>query len=358
MILKSFKYSTHFWSLDHLSLNQCNLIVGKNASGKSRTLDALQLVKSWIGLHNYVSADEDFETQLVFEDDNDRIELHLTIGGDQIIAERLIVNGRDLIVRTLDEAYIDSVKANPPTGMLLMHVNRDTSKYPIFEKIISWARTTITQSFIRRDTDTNEELYDIVATFTPEMKSRVVRMMNRVGFPLVEIDTFSNIFFPQKEAHKTGMSDFDRFKILSVIEQDIESSMWLSDLSNGMYRTLSLFIRLEQMTSLHHPALIAIDDLGEGLDYSRASEVGKLLFEICRENGIQVIATSNEEFMMNIVNISDWNILVREGPTVRSVNARQYPDEFRKFKYSGLDNFDFFTSDFLNRISGNLFDRE
>ena len=358
MILKSFKYSTPDWSLDRLSLNQSNLIVGKNASGKSRTLEALRLVRSWIAQQNYDVTAEDFETVLVFEDDNDRIELQLSIDSDHIIAERLIVNGRDLIVRTTDEAYIDGVKANPPTGMLLMHVNRDTSKYPVFEKIISWAKTTVTQSFIRRDTDTNEELYDIVATFTPEMKGRVVRMMNKVGFPLVEIDTFSNIFFPQKEAHKTGMSDFDRFKILSVVEQDVESTMWLSDLSNGMYRTLSLFIRLEQMTSLHHPALIAIDDLGEGLDYTRATEVGKLLFGICRQHGIQVIATSNEEFMMNIVNINDWNILVREGPTVRSVNGRQYPEEFRKFKFSGLDNFDFFTSDFLNRISSSLFDRE
>ncbi len=46
MILKSFKYSTTDWTLDALTLGKANLIVGKNSSGKSKALQALNQVKS------------------------------------------------------------------------------------------------------------------------------------------------------------------------------------------------------------------------------------------------------------------------------------------------------------------------
>lgn len=134
--------------------------------------------------------------------------------------------------------------------------------------------------------------------------------------------------------------------------------MFLGDLSSWMHRTISLLVLIEQLINLNHPALIAIDDLGEGLDYSRATKVGRLLFDICEKHGIQLIATSNEEFMMNIVDINQWNILVRKGEFVSSITATGYHDVFEEFKFSGLDNFDFFTSDFLARISSNLFPEE
>ena len=95
-----------------------------------------------------------------------------------------------------------------------------------------------------------------------------------------------------------------------------------------------------------------------GLDYSKSTGVGRLLFDICREHGMQLMATSNEEFMMNIVDIGEWNILVRKDQTVKSLNAANHPELFDEFRFSGLDNFDLFTSDVLNRAASNLFTEE
>lgn len=52
---------------------------------------------------------------------------------------------------------------------------------------------------------------------------------------------------------------------------------------------------------------------------------------------------------MNIVDIDCWNILVRHGQTVKSFTKDDAPELFEEFRFSGLDNFDFFTSDRLNR---------
>lgn len=41
MIVKSFEYDNYLWKLDTIYLDKLNLIVGKNAVGKSKTLMAM-----------------------------------------------------------------------------------------------------------------------------------------------------------------------------------------------------------------------------------------------------------------------------------------------------------------------------
>ena len=233
-----------------------------------------------------------------------------------------------------------------------MHVRRDLEKYPEIEKIIKWAEESVIRSFINESSPSQEELFELVSEFTPEMKQHVIEMANTIGFPLTSIDTFENII---NRGTNTN-NDLSGVKLIMLEEKEVEAYLFFDNLSSGMYRTILLLLLIEQLTHLKHPALIAIDDLGEGLDYSRATKVGKLLFKMCEENNVQLIATSNEQVMMNIVDINQWNILVRKGTYVKSITSAMCPKEFEEFKFSGLSNFDFFTSDFLNRISLKLFD--
>ena len=48
MYIKSFEYKNLTWDLDTIYLNRLNLIVGKNAVGKSKTLKALVDVAKFI----------------------------------------------------------------------------------------------------------------------------------------------------------------------------------------------------------------------------------------------------------------------------------------------------------------------
>ena len=357
-ILKSFSYSTAAWHLDRLVFDGTNLIIGKNTAGKSRTLDALNRVRLLIARGEGLEKTSGFETELVFADGEDEIKLALKISKNKVAREELSVNGKKIIHRNSRSAEIQKEKINPPADRFIMHVRRDTEKYPEIEKLIKWADNSIIRSFIDDRKPTQSELFDLVHEFTPDMKRHVVEMANKVGFPLVKFDTIDNIL---KGYSNLPAESKAKFKYIFFHEKGIGQPLLLQELSNGMRRTLQLLIMIEQLLlykSNGDPVFIAIDDLGEGLDYSKPTGVGRLLFDICREHGMQLMATSNEEFMMNIVDIGEWNILVRKDQTVKSLNAANHPELFDEFRFSGLDNFDLFTSDVLNRAASNLFTEE
>lgn len=355
MLLKSFKYATIGWELDNLSLGKANLIVGKNSSGKSRVLQALSQVVSILSQRSPVEENDFCKAEIVLTDVRfGEVILNLSIVEKKIVTENLIVNAENLIQRNVESSRLKNEFANPPQNMLLMHVSRDTIKYPVIEEIIKWAEDTVVRSFIDRESPSPSEIFAIVSKFTPEMRKHLVKMANEVGFPLKNFGTYNDIFSGVHSEMGGLTAGGMKIEVIVLQEKNVGYLM-LKDLSSGMYRTIVLLILIEQMLNLHQPVLLAIDDLGEGLDYSKASKVGRKLFDICEKKNIQLIATSNEEFMMNIVDISKWNILVRQGNLVKSINADLCTEEFEKFKYMGLSNFDFFTSDFLNSMSSKLF---
>ncbi|MCP4106937.1 MAG: ATP-binding protein [Desulfobacteraceae bacterium] len=93
---------------------------------------------------------------------------------------------------------------------------------------------------------------------------------------------------------------------------------------------------------------IIVDDICEGLDYERATKLGKLLFKIFQAKNVQFIVSSNDSFLMDVIDIRYWNILVRENNLIRVYNYKNSKDKFDNFKYSGLSNFDLFSSDYLD----------
>ena len=92
-----------------------------------------------------------------------------------------------------------------------------------------------------------------------------------------------------------------------------------------------------------------IDDFCEGIDYDRAIKLGKYLYQYCLANGIQLVAASNDNFLMDVVDVKYWNILQRNGDAVTAINIHNNPALFEKFDFTGLSNFDLFSSDFIAR---------
>lgn len=67
MILSSFGYKEPGWELTELSpLNSVNLLVAKNATGKTRTIRALQNVTSFIQMKDLPMSARTFEAILSF----------------------------------------------------------------------------------------------------------------------------------------------------------------------------------------------------------------------------------------------------------------------------------------------------
>ena len=359
MLLKSFKYWEPGWSLDGISLGLTNLMVGKNSSGKSRALESLGSIIAFISQRKKKFLSPVFNVELNFiEENNDIISYSLSLEGGKVSKEELITNNHIIIQRTAASALFEGETVNPPANMLLIHVRRDVEKYPVIEKIIKWAEESIIRSFTDDYAHDKKGLYELFEKFSPEMKSHLIEMINSVGFPVAFMDTFESILAKTNNGGADIHPDATEFKVIILQEKDVNVPLFLKNLSSGMYRTILLLVLIEQMVSHKKPALLAIDDLGEGLDYSRAKKLGELIFRVCEHHHIQLIATSNEEFMMNIVDINQWNVLVRKGEAVKTITSETCPEEFEDFKFSGLSNFDFFTSSFLNRITSKLFSEQ
>lgn len=348
MELTHFAYKESTWALTQaIPLKAVNLLVGKNAVGKSKVIDAIHKMSNLILKQDVPFISKlFFSTTLTFRDGEDAIKYHFTYHLGSITEESLTINGVTLLTRNEEATLLNGDSINPPADKLTLHVRRDTVQYPYFEKIITWAENVYGQRFNEIDADqefqTNsflspvhkDDLYTMVKALSKKSIQNIIEQAQKLDYHLEAIRTL--------ELAKS-------VKLVIFKEKDVEENLLISSLSKGMCRAISLLIQMEYLSVQNKPSLWLIDDLGEGLDYDRTVKLGKLLFDFCRERGIQLLASSNDTFLMDIVDLQYWNILERKGEKVIPLNMTNNPNLFEDFKFTGLSNFDFFSSDYISR---------
>ncbi|MFN0037281.1 MAG: ATP-binding protein [Saprospiraceae bacterium] len=349
MKLKKITYRDFNWELQSLELGDANLLVGKNATGKSRTLQVIDhLLKLLNGQNNLNWAAQwsleflnhkeetvkyDFETKLVKGIISEKIQL-----GDEVFLSRS--NGSASLVSQMNGK---KEVMHPPADRLVLQARRDTKHYSFLEDIAEWAEHSYSFKFGNispkqwaRVQDfgqlvTGEDVTAFFRDLSNKSQKDVIEGMQNIGFTISEI-------VPEQRADST---------VLLVKEQALERAIPHYNLSQGMFRALSLIIFLEYLISRKKPMMALIDDLCEGLDYERARKLGKLVFEKCRGSNIQLVATSNDNFLMDVVDIECLNVLRRNGKAVTSINYSNHPELFDEFALTGFSNFDFFSSNYL-----------
>lgn len=347
MELTHFFYKEPTWELTQaIPFKAVNLLVGKNAVGKSKVIAAIFnmaniILQQDMPFVSRISCSSTFS----FKDEEEVIEYHFTYQRGIITEENLTINGQNLLNRNEKETLLEGMPINPPTDKLTLHVRRDIIQYPYFEKIITWAENVYGQRFNEIEADRGnktdsflspihkDDLFTMVKSLPSESIQRIIEQAQNLDYHLEAIKTLKP----------------ERFKIVLFKEKGIKEPLFISSLSKGMCRAISLLIQMEYLSAQGKPSLWLIDDLGEGLDYDRTVKLGKLLFDFCHERGIQLLASSNDTFLMDIVDLQYWNILERKGEKVMPVNTTNSPDLFEDFKFTGLSNFDFFSSDYISR---------
>ena len=342
MILTEFSYKeASGWSLQELSLNHQNLIVGLNSVGKSRTVSALGQVARFIRGEADASMD-DVECSLLLENGN-RLEYSFEIKNGEIQAEILRKDGQQLIMRERFYATMyNDEQVSPPAGKLLIQVRRDTQRYPEIEEIIKWAEHTSMFVFSNITTSpnslspyviSNEPLLPLMFEKIPkEKQNQLLLFMLDLGYQIDKIEEY------QKD---------NGTKMLRLYERGIKRPLTPFELSNGMFRVFCVLLYMIYCSTLSDVRCLIIDDMGEGLDYMRSTRLGKIMFSYCEENHIQLLATSNDSFLMDAVGLQYWNILQRKGGRVYSLNNKNSKELFERFVRTGLSNFDLLSSNFI-----------
>jgi hypothetical protein len=180
--------------------------------------------------------------------------------------------------------------------------------------------------------------------FGDAFKRSIMADMDFVGFPLSDVDTQApssiTISFPGPVVG------------LWVQERTLRGPTDQTDMSQGMFRCLSVIIQITYAQMSSPPGSVLIDDIGEGLDYERSCQIIKLLIKKANESNVQLAMATNDRFVMNTVPLEEWSVLQRSGGDSRVYNYRNSRAKFDEFKFTGMNNFDFFATNFVNEEGG------
>jgi energy-coupling factor transporter ATP-binding protein EcfA2 len=372
MQLQSIKYvqyeeQPNEWDLDRLDLLPINLIVGRNASGKTKTLNVInslaRLLSGEVKPNQYVSCHFD----VTFKDGDRYYYYNLVIQKNVVVKEvfsrdqeKLLDRGEDGRGTIRAEKEGKDIEFQPPNSELAFS-RTDLIQHPYFDPVYQWAKSTYHYGFgtflgrnvfsISREDNTaieaNPKNDGMVVNiykegeqkFGGKFKEAIIADLHEVDYHIsdIGIDQPSQIVF-SPPGKPLG---------IWVSEKDLKSKTEQFEISQGMFRVLSLIIQLNYLKMSHKPSCILIDDIGEGLDYERSCALIKLIIKKAQDSQFQLIMATNDRFVMNNVPLEMWTVLNREGNHCRVVNIKNSKEKFEEFRFTGLSNFDFFASDFF-----------
>lgn len=353
-----------YWALKDFKPGSITLIVGKNAAGKTRTLNLIS------GLAKVLGSGALFDGHLFAEFNEGLTRYELRSLSDLVLQEKLIVDGKTLLERdergegfVFSEAENKSLRFGLEATQLAVSAKRDRIQHPFLEPLIQWGSNAriyrfgstmghqtvaiirnVESEMVRlpdpRDPDNVVLLFAHDTKSHPELVDLVRQDMNTIGY---EID---RIFL--KEIPESSLERRLRGRVhsLAVKERSIKCDTLQLQMSQGMFRALSLLYLMRRATILKDTSLILLDDIGEGLDFERATSLITLLVQLAREAGVQLIMSTNDRYVMNSVPLDAWAVLIREGSECRLLTKANSPEIFTEFEATGLANFDFLRMEF------------
>lgn len=266
------------WQVEELTFGNFNLVVGRNATGKSRLLRGIARVASELSGEAHQSTSKS----------------HFTLELDEDSAA----------ART---AWATHLQYFPFSGHMVFR--RDGT-----------LRLSVEDTFRSG-----------MENFGKMFCDRVTEAMEQVGYNIRDI---------VEVERKPGT------RALALTEPKHKKETSFRHLSQGQQRALALLIYYTFLELEKKPATVLVDDFAEGLDFERATRLGKLFFEGNKNSKLQLILATNDRYVMNVVPIEHWTVLVEDGTTTRVFNYKNSRQKFDDFRYTGLNNFDFFSMDF------------
>jgi len=357
MILQKINYFEHenepnYWRVRDVNLSSINLIVGLNATGKTRLMNIISNLTKI--LTKKVKTNGSWELEFKNLDNNEIYKYKLNIVKNVVVKEEITQNGNELLKREEDKGALFSFRENkpieifPPKNELTLSVRRDRVEFPFFEELINWSENFYGYTF------TGARPNEVTIPNTP---AALLENLNTVPYLLVEalkdpqirdsiINDFCEVGYPIKDIKVTSgliPNAPPGLRLVELQETDLSCSTNQLFMSQGMFRAFSLIVIIEYILKMNKYCTVAIDDLGEGLDYERATKITNLLFKKITGSKIQLIVTSNDRFLINAANVRYLNILERQGHIVDSFNYLNSKEKFEEFETMGLNVFDFFS---------------
>ena len=374
MFLRSLAYSEfkgkrNEWRIEGFDISNINLIVGKNAVGKTRTLSAIFGLASILsGRAKLIFQSGEYYT--TFDLDGRTIKYILKFNDTKVFYEEFIENGNQLLIRKkggkgkiFAKAEKKYIHFQSPENQLAVVSRRDSIQHSFLQPLYDWAIRTRKYSFggqfgkklfVNIDDKLIENINDYddnqtVGIFIKGMdqykkafEKAIIKDMISIGYNLVQIGVTS----PEGMIPKLPRN----LVCIAVKEKEIYGPINQLFLSQGMFRALAVIIHINYLLFSRKPSCILLDDIGEGLDFDRSCRLIDLIINKALKTSIQVIMTTNDRFTMNKTPLQYWSIMSRRGGVCKFYNYQNSRKVFEEFKFTGLNNFDFFATDYIAKI--------
>lgn len=373
MKLISLKYSelektNREWRVDELSFEQSNLLVGKNATGKTRAINVIHgLTKLLSGRLKQGLESGHFIAK--FENEGKKIHYEIQFSNSKVVRELfktgsktyLDKNGKSTIFFVKIGKNGESISFQPPEDEISAYARRDSMQHPYFEPLYEWASSARFYPFgselgrgnlavfSKNSQEVDDSDFQQVAaifqkgkrTFKEKFVKSIVNDMASVNYFLDDIDLKSPIAIKVQ-------SSAENIMCLVVKEKDLLGYTDQLSMSQGMFRALSVIVQINYLQFAKKHSCVLIDDIGEGLDFDRSCKLIDLIRAKASKSNFQLIMTTNDRFVMNKVPLEEWSVLSRQGHHVSVFNYKNSKEIFDDFKFTGLSNFDFLSTDFIN----------
>jgi predicted ATP-dependent endonuclease of OLD family len=356
------------WVLEEMSVGHRNLIVGKNASGKSRILNVIGGFANILSSRQRLGLSGNYLFQLLHDDKS--YEYEIKRNKEQVISEKLSINGNPRLSRgeggigTIWAEQIEQgkeVKFQTPTSELAAVVRRDTIQHSFLEPLYAWASSvrhyhfgsTLGKNNVtflqpgspkvdERDENAVVEIFrDGIKKYPSEFISSIIRDLAIIDYHVEDVHINSPI--SMQIAGLPGEP-----LVLRVKEKDLPGITDQFSMSQGMFRVLSLLIQVNYLQLNKTATCVLVDDIGEGLDFDRSCRLIELLRSKADHSNLQIILSTNDRYVMNQVPLDEWSVLQRKGNHVKVRNYSNSREVFDEFKFTGLSNFSFLELDVIN----------
>jgi energy-coupling factor transporter ATP-binding protein EcfA2 len=362
-----FKGEERFWEMKECDFQDFNLVVGRNATGKTRFINVLVgLIKILTGRQTDAYSSGSYKATLALAEKVYIFEIEFKDG--KVVKEVLSVGGAKMLIRNRDgvgkifyERLDSFIDFHVDEKVIAFQQRVDELQHPFIAEVAKWAlgarafffntsfsNTTVRplthlQEAMQRTNDVTEQ--DVVGTYfrayglySDPFDVAIKRDMKKLGYHLTDVGITDVKLIGQK--HNISETLIGVF----ATEKGIDINLPSSQMSQGMFRALGLIIYMNAVTFAGDHTIVLVDDIGEGLDYERSVALIDVLREHSSKGKIQVITTTNDRFVMNRVPLENWVILRRRKSTVRAFTERNSREIFNNFRYMGLSNFDLFSS--------------
>jgi energy-coupling factor transporter ATP-binding protein EcfA2 len=368
------------WRLEGGQFGNINLIVGRNASGKSKILKSINLIAGLLfGDTNPKGKRYSKEWTLIFDSSGeiDKKEYILKIEDGKVIQEKFIIGSKPYLDRNQSgegsiwaEKLGDYLEFQTPIDEIAAVKRRDSIQHPFFEELYTWANSSryyqfgtdlgktsvmVTKSqkidVVKNNTDfrDSDQVIGIFKCGQEDLKQPFIEAitsdMSCIGYNISDIGTkIPSQLTPDDEKDEFFLEGEPQY--LYIKESELSEKTEQFDMSQGMFRALSLIIQVNYSLMAKKPSCILIDDIGEGLDFERSSAIIKLLIEKVKNSTVQLVMTTNDRFIMNGVPLEYWSVIERKPGVAKLHNIHNSQQIFEDFKFTGLNNFNFFSTEF------------